>query len=58
MDFLHVLGQSGRYGDLSKDPGTIIALQFCSDCITATRGMALDHPDVVASLAVLDIVPT
>ena len=27
-----------RYGDLSKDQEQLLPLQFCPDCITATRG--------------------
>jgi hypothetical protein len=27
-----------RYGELSKDQELLLPLQFCSDCITATRG--------------------
>ncbi len=27
-----------RYDDLSKDQEPLLPLQFCSDCITATRG--------------------
>jgi hypothetical protein len=27
-----------RYGELSKDQEPLLPLQFCSDCITATRG--------------------
>jgi hypothetical protein len=27
-----------RYGELSKDQEPLLPLQFCADCITATRG--------------------
>jgi hypothetical protein len=40
-----------RYGEPSKDQEPLLPLQFCSDCITATRGYHFREGQVLGTQA-------